>query len=119
MWKLLLTISLMALISFGQQKPNWKIQYELPKAVKANYDTPLTIKITGANGKPVEGAEVETILTMVEMDHGEFKESAKQVKPGIYEAKQKFIMVGAWQIEVKAKKGSVTASEKFRYEVKE
>jgi nitrogen fixation protein FixH len=56
---------------------------------------------------------------MVEMDHGEFKESAKQVKPGIYEAKQKFIMVGAWQIEVKAKKGANSASQKFRYEVKE
>ena len=112
-------MSLAALVSIGQQKTNWKIQYELPKAVKANYDTPLRIMITGPNGKPVEGAEVETILTMVEMDHGEFKESAKQVKPGIYEAKQKFIMVGAWQIEVKAKKGAARASEKFRYEVKE
>ena len=77
------------------------------------------MKITGADGKPIAGAEVETILTMVEMDHGEFKESAKQVKPGIYEAKQKFIMVGAWQIEVKAKKGANSASQKFRYEVKE
>ncbi len=112
-------MGLTTLLALAQQKTDWKIQYELPKTVKANYDTPLTIKITGANGKPVAGAEVETILTMVEMDHGEFKESAKQVKPGIYEAKQKFIMVGAWQIEVKAKKGAANASEKFRYEVKE
>ena len=119
MRNLLLAIGLTAILATGQQKTNWKIQYELPKTVKANYDTPLTIKITGPNGKPVTGAEVETILTMVEMDHGEFKESAKQVKPGIYEAKQKFIMVGAWQIEVKAKKGAATATEKFRYEVKE
>jgi nitrogen fixation protein FixH len=72
-----------------------------------------------AKGQPVAGAEVETILTMVEMDHGEFKEAAKQVKPGVYESKQKFIMVGAWQIEVKAKKGANSASQKFRYEVKE
>lgn len=118
MRKLLLAMGLAALVLVGQQKANWKIQYELPKTVKANYETPLTIKIT-ANGKPVAGADVETILTMVEMDHGEFKEPAKQVKPGIYEAKQKFVMAGAWQIEVRAKKGAASASEKFRYEVKE
>jgi nitrogen fixation protein FixH len=119
MRKFLLSLVVCALGLFGQDKTNWKIQYELPKQVKANYDTPLTVKITGADGKPVAGAEVETILTMVDMDHGEFKEAAKQVKPGVYESKQKFIMVGAWQIEVKAKKGASSASQKFRYEVKE
>ena len=119
MRKLLLSLAAFTFVLVGQDKSSWKIQYELPKEVKANYDTPLTVKITGADGKPIVGAEVETILTMVEMDHGEFKESAKQVKPGIYEAKQKFIMVGAWQIEVKAKKGANSASQKFRYEVKE
>ncbi len=119
MRKLLLSLAAFTLVLVGQDKSAWKIQYELPKQVKANYDTPITVKITGADGKPIAGAEVETILTMVEMDHGEFKENAKQVKPGIYEAKQKFIMVGAWQIEVKAKKGVNSASQKFRYEVKE
>ena len=115
----MLSLTAFTLVLVGQDKSAWKIQYELPKQVKANYDTPLTVKITGADGKPIAGAEVETILTMVEMDHGEFKESAKQVKPGIYEAKQKFIMVGAWQIEVRAKKGANSASQKFRFEVKE
>lgn len=105
--------------AYGQNKADWKIQYELPKPVKANYETPLIVKITGADGKPVSGAEVETILTMVEMDHGEFPQTAKQVKPGVYEATQKFIMVGDWQIEVKAKKGAKSTSQKFRYEVKE
>jgi nitrogen fixation protein FixH len=115
----LLSLVVCALGLFGQDKSAWKIQYELPKQVKANYDTPLTVKIVDAKGQPVACAEVETILTMVEMDHGEFKEAAKQVKPGVYESKQKFIMVGAWQIEVKAKKGANSASQKFRYEVKE
>lgn len=119
MRKFFLSLAAFTLVLAGQEKSNWKIQYELPKQVKANFDTPLTVRITGLDGKPVVGAEVETILTMVEMDHGEFKESAKQVKPGIYEAKQKFIMAGAWQIEVKAKKGAISASQKFRYEVKE
>jgi nitrogen fixation protein FixH len=124
MRKLLLALSLGAL-SFGaitlmaQSKPNWKIAYEVPKTAKANYDTPLTVKITDAKGKPVGGATVETVLTMVEMDHGEFKEPAKEVKPGVYEAKQKFIMVGAWQIEVRAKKGAESASQKFRFDLKE
>lgn len=119
MRKFLLSLVVCALAVFGQAKSNWKIEYELPKQVKANYDTPLTVKISTPDGKPVAGAEVETILTMVEMDHGEFKEAAKQVKPGVYEANQKFIMVGAWQIEVKAKKGANSASQKFRFEVKE
>jgi nitrogen fixation protein FixH len=110
---------LVGLLAIAETKPNWKIEYELPAKVQANYDTQLTIKVLDAKGKPVEGAEVETILTMVEMDHGEFKEAAKQVKPGVYQAKQKFIMVGAWNIEVKAKKGANSASQKFRYEVKE
>lgn len=119
MRNLLLAAAVCAVTAFGQQKANWKIQYELPKPVKANYVTPLLVKITGADGKPVAGAEVETVLTMVEMDHGEFKETAKQVKPGVYETSQKFIMVGDWQIEVRAKKGAQSATQKFRYEVKE
>src|SRR5204863_9142244 len=113
---LLLTLSF-ALI--GQKKADWTIKYELPNPVKANYDTTLTVKITDSKGKPVEGAQVETVLTMIEMDHGEFKEVASQVKPGVYEAKQKFIMVGAFQIEVRAKKGDASTSQKFKYEVKE
>ncbi len=100
-------------------KANWKIQYELPAKVQANYDTPLTVKVSDAKGKPVDGAEVETILTMVDMDHGEFKEYAKPEKPGIYKASQKFVMAGDWQIEVRVKKGAQSASQKFRYEVKE
>ncbi len=119
MRKLVLSVVVCAFALLGQSKANWKIQYELPKEVKANFETPITVKLTDAGGKPVAGAEVETILTMVEMDHGEFKETAKQVKPGVYEAKQKFIMAGAWQIEVKARKGAQTPSQKFRYEVKE
>jgi nitrogen fixation protein FixH len=119
MWKYLLAAAIAALALFAQSKANWKIQYELPSKVLANYDTPLTVKLSDAKGKPVEGAEVETILTMLDMDHGEFKQVAKPEKPGIYKAQQKFVMVGAWQIEVRVKKGGQSASQKFRYEVKE
>jgi len=98
---------------------DWKIDYKVAKDAKANFDTPLTITVADAKGTPVAGAEVEAVLTMADMDHGEFKHAAKQVKPGVYEAKAKFIMVGAWNIEVRAKKGSETAAKKFRYEIKE
>ncbi len=116
----LLALSCAALTLPGQTgKAVFKIQYELPAKVQANYETPLTVKVSDAKGKPVTGAEVETILTMVDMDHGEFKEAAKAVKPGVYKATQKFIMTGDWQIEVRVKRGAQTASQKFRYEVKE
>ena len=98
---------------------DWKVEYSLPKDAKANFDTQLTVTMKDSKGAPVAGAEVETVLTMVEMDHGEFKSPAKQVKPGVYQAKTNFIMVGLWQIEVRAKKGSETVSKKFRHDVKE
>jgi nitrogen fixation protein FixH len=87
--------------------------------VRANYDTLLTVKVSDAKGKPVDGAKVETVISMVEMDHGEFRAAAAAVKAGEYQAQQKFFMVGTWQIEVRVKKGEQTASQKFRYEVKE
>lgn len=101
------------------QPAGWKIAFQPPAKAKANTDTPLQVKITDAKGAPLEGAEVETILTMVDMDHGEFKHAARAIKPGVYEAKAKFIMSGSWQIEVRAKKGGQSASQKFRYELKE
>lgn len=119
MRNLILGLGLFALALSAQTKAAWKIEYKLPAKVAANYDTPLTVMIQDAKGKPVAGAEVETILTMVEMDHGEFKKPAAATKPGEYEAKQNFIMVGKWNIEVKAKKGKETASQKFVFEVKE
>jgi len=116
---LVLALSLVAATLSAQTKADWKIEYKLPAKVAANYDTPLTVMVTDAKGKPVAGAEVETILTMVEMDHGEFKKAAAATKPGEYEAKQNFIMVGKWNIEVKVKKGKDMAGKKFVFEVKE
>lgn len=96
---------------------DWKIDYKVAKDAKANFDTPVTISIRDAKNAPLGGADVEAVLSMIDMDHGEFKYKANQLKPGIYEANAKFVMVGAWQIEVRAKKGSETASKKFRHEI--
>lgn len=80
--------------------------------VKANFDAPFEVRIVDAKGAPVKGAEVEVVLTMVDMDHGEFKTAFKESKAGVYEGKPKFIMVGDWNVEVRAKKGTQTAVSK-------
>ena len=77
------------------------------------------VKLVDAKGKPVAGAEVELVLTMVEMDHGEFKTPAQAARAGGYDAKPTFFMVGKWMVEVRAKKGSKSVSEKIPFDVKE
>ncbi len=110
---------LTALLGLGAEKAKWKIQYSVPASAKANYATKLTVQLADENGKAIEGAQVETVLTMVEMDHGEHKAAAKAVRPGEYETGVTFFMVGTWQIEVRARKGEQSASQKFRHEIKE
>lgn len=98
---------------------HWKIDYKAAKNAVANEETPITITIRDENNKPLGGAEVEAVLTMVEMDHGEFKYSAKQVKPGTYEANVRYVMGGDWQLEVRAHKGSDSVSKKFVLKIKQ
>ncbi len=98
---------------------DWKIDYKAAKNAEANEDTPITITIRDEKNKPLSGAEVEAVLTMVEMDHGEFKYSAKQIKPGTYEATVKYVMGGAWQLEVRARKGSDSITKKFVLKIKQ
>jgi nitrogen fixation protein FixH len=105
------------LLSLPVWAADWQISYRVPKAAKANFETTMEIEIKDAKGQPLAGASVESVLTMVEMDHGEHKHPAREVKPGIYQARVNFFMVGAWQIEVRAKKGKDTAARKFRYEI--
>ncbi len=86
--------------------------------LKAGPAVPVEVTLKDADGAPVEGADVQLIVTMVEMDHGETKTTAHQSSPGVYEAKPKFMMEGKWNIEVKAKKGSQSASTKQQVDVK-
>ena len=87
--------------------------------VRANYPAPVNVKVLDKKNKPVSGADVELVLTMVEMDHGEFKTPAKMTKPGIYEGSPTFFMVGKWNVTVKAKKGGASQTQTIPYEVKE
>ena len=107
------------ILAVGAFAADWKITAKPTGPLKPNVDVPFEVRVTDAKGAPVEGAAVELVLTMVDMDHGEFKSSAKQTKPGIYTATSKFMMGGAWNVEVRAKKGSDSASSKQKIQVKD
>ena len=104
---------------FAEAVPDWKITAEPPAKLKANFDMAMKIKVNDGKGKPVTGATVEMVLTMVDMDHGEHKTTTKMTAPGVYEGKANFFMVGAWNLEVRVKKGNQSKAEKIRIEVKE
>ena len=112
---------LLTLASFSQaaDSSGWKVSLEPAGKIKANMPADVHVKLTDAKGKPVAGAEVELVLTMVEMDHGEFKTPAQAAKSGGYNARPTFFMVGKWMAEVRAKKGSKSVREKFLFDVKE
>jgi hypothetical protein len=103
----------------AQTSPDWKISAEPQKKIVANYDTPMKISVTDANGKPVSDATVELVVTMIDMDHGEHKWPARMIAPGVYEGKANFFMVGPWNLDVRVKKGSQSKSQKTRIDVKE
>ena len=103
----------------AEAAPDWKITAEPPAKLRANFDMAMKIKVADGKGKPVSGATVEMVLTMVDMDHGEHKTPAKMTAPGIYEGKANFFMVGGWNLEVRVKKGNQSKTEKIRIDVKE
>jgi nitrogen fixation protein FixH len=122
----LLALSLIALfqltaaaVESPAENAAWKISMEPAGKVRANYPAPISVKVLDEKNKPVSGADVEIVLTMVEMDHGEFKTPAKMTKPGIYEGSPIFFMVGKWNVTVKAKKGDASQTKTIPYEVKE
>ena len=101
------------------ESPGWKVSLEPAAKIKANFPAQVHVKLMDSKGNPVEGADVQLVLTMVDMDHGEFKTSATPAKAGGYDAKPTFFMVGKWMVEVRAKKGSQSVSEKIPFDVKE
>ncbi len=103
----------------AETTPDWKITAEPASKLRANFDTEMKIKIVDGKGKPVAGVEVELVLTMIDMDHGEHKTPAKMTSPGVYEGKANFFMVGGWNLEVRAKKGSQSKAQKIKIDVKE
>lgn len=103
----------------AQTSPDWKITAEPQKKIMANFETPMKISVKDGKGKPVTGAAVELVVTMIDMDHGEHKWPEKMTSPGVYEGKANFFMVGAWNLDVRVKKGKLSKVQTTRIDVKE
>lgn len=112
-------LAAIVLAQSGAGSGDWKISLESKGTLKAQTPVPVQVNIKDAKGAPVSGATVEMVLTMVEMDHGETKVPAKQVRPGVYEGKPNFMMDGKWNIEVRAKRGTASATTKQQVSVAE
>jgi nitrogen fixation protein FixH len=104
---------------FAQGKPGWKISLKPVGTPSASAEAPFQVILRDSKGAPVEGAQVELVLTMIDMDHGETKVPLQHVKAGVYEGKARFLMGGGWNVDVRARKGGQSASQKFKYNVKD
>lgn len=99
---------------------DWTITVRPIKPLKANIDAPVRVRIADSKGVPVSGANVELVLTMIDMDHGETKVTTKPgSQPGTYEGSPNFMMAGGWNLEVRAKKGADSAAKKFKFTIKQ
>ena len=110
--------TLLAFLLFAVGAPDWKISMEPVGKVRCNYEAQVEIGVKDAKGAPVTDAKIEVVLTMIGMDHGEFKTAAKEAA-GVYRATPTFYMVGKWNVAVHVKKDQREKTENFTYEVKE
>ena len=108
-----------AVSAYAETVPDWKITAEPAKKIMANFDTAMRISVNDGKGKPVTGATMELVVTMLDMDHGEHKSPTTMIAPGIYEGKVNFFMGGSWNLEVRVNKGSQSKAQKIRFDVKE
>ncbi len=72
------------------------------------------VHVTGADGQPVNDAEVNGALTMKLMDMGATQLKFAPKGNGDYEASVKSVdMSGPWSMAVDAKRGDATAKQNF------
>ena len=120
MSRLLLSFAAASFATFNllsQTAADWAITAKPLQKVMANYPAAMSVSITDAKGKPVTGASVELVTTMIDMDHGQRKSPAKPIAPGIYEGTVNFFMVGPWNLEVPATSGRQSKAQKIRFDV--
>ncbi len=108
-----------AVSASAQMAPDWTITTEAQKKIIANYDTPMKVTVNDGKRKPVSGAAVELVVTMIDMDHGEHKWPARMTAPGVYEGKANFFMVGSWNLQTRVTKGKQSKVQTTRVDVKE
>ncbi len=64
-------------------------------------DNTLTISLTGAQGKPVNGATITTSVAMTSMDMGTTHPAVTETGDGRYTTTATFSMAGAWRVKIK------------------
>lgn len=74
-----------------------------PEGARAMREQWFQIEVNDANGKPIEGARIETTLRMPKMYCGEFEASIVSDGSGLYEATAIPVMTGRWEAETVVK----------------
>jgi uncharacterized lipoprotein NlpE involved in copper resistance len=96
----------------------WKIALALDPPQPAN-QKPETFRftITGADGKPAAGLDVNVGLVMPLMDMGKNEFFAKEIAPGVYQGSGSFTMDEEWEVFVTVTKGGQKSAHVFNVRV--
>jgi len=90
-----------------------------PEPPKARQKTAITVTVFGTDGKPLTGATVDAVVTMIDMDMGTLRPALKELGEGKYGGTVTFSMPGSWQLTVRATPpgGGKTLSRSFVFHV--
>ena len=78
------------------------ITFEHPRELPINREQEMTITLTDASGKPVDGAIVALDLLMPAMPMGQNKPLADPLGGGRYRVRAAYSMLGDWKTTVRA-----------------
>lgn len=88
-----------------------------PAALKVGTPGAFVVVLTDKDGKPVEGATVNILMTMTTMNMGEMKGTATDEGAGRYTIKTSFGHGGKLKIVIEATKDALTATQTIESEV--
>ena len=84
-----------------------------PAAPRQLDPTRLTVTLRDKSGKPVDGATVNVVLTMPDMDMGKNAVALAPGDPGVYVGTGRFTMPGKWSVNVAASTDALHAAQDF------
>jgi len=103
-------------LSQAAKTPALDIMLTQPTAVKAG-DNQFEVKVNGADGTPVTGADVSVLFVMPAMPAMRMAEMRNEVKlkpagPGTYAGSGNVMMAGKWNVTVSVKQGGKELGQK-------
>ena len=98
----------------------WKVALALAPArpVSQRPET-FRLAITGPDGKPAAGLNVNVALVMPLMDMGKNEFAATEAAPGVYQGSGSFTMDDEWEVFVRIQQGEKKATHVFNVRVAE